>query len=111
MRRGIEAREAALQMLYQWEIGARSTSNAAATTSSTVHDGRAATRPDGRCSAIVRRRRWSRDTVERLAEIDALIAGTRQNWRIERMAVLDRLILRLAVYELLRESDDAAARS
>ena len=28
-----------------------------------------------------------------------------ENWRISRMAVVDRNILRLAVYEFLRESD------
>jgi len=32
-----------------------------------------------------------------------LIGEAAQNWRIERMNVLDRLILRLAVYEFLHE--------
>jgi N utilization substance protein B len=40
-------------------------------------------------------------TVGRREEIDALLAAHSQNWRVERMAVLDRLVLRLAVYELL----------
>ena len=44
-----------------------------------------------------------RGTVERLADADALIASHARNWRIERMAVLDRLVLRLAIYELLAE--------
>jgi N utilization substance protein B len=43
------------------------------------------------------------DTVERLDAIDPLIAETAQRWRPERMAVLDRLILRMAVCELLRD--------
>ena len=38
-------------------------------------------------------------TIGRVAEIDALLAVHAQNWRVERMAVLDRLVLRLAVYE------------
>ena len=38
-------------------------------------------------------------------EIDALLAAHAQNWRVERMAVLDRLVLRLAVYELLTAPD------
>ena len=42
-----------------------------------------------------------RGTAERLAEIDPLIAEAAANWRLERMAVIDRLILRLATYELL----------
>ncbi len=29
----------------------------------------------------------------------------RENWRVERMAVIDRLVLRLAVYELLADPD------
>ena len=34
-----------------------------------------------------------------------------QNWRIERMAVIDRLILRLAIYEFLADSRDTVAAS
>ena len=49
-----------------------------------------------------------RGTIERVAEIDALLAAHAQNWRVERMAVLDRLVLRLAVYELLTEPDTPA---
>jgi N utilization substance protein B len=32
--------------------------------------------------------------------LDRIIAGSVENWRIERMAVVDRNILRVAVYEL-----------
>ena len=38
-----------------------------------------------------------------MSEIDALLAERAQNWRVERMAVLDRLVLRLATYEMLAE--------
>jgi transcription antitermination protein NusB len=31
-----------------------------------------------------------------------------RNWRVERMAVLDRLVLRLGTYELLAEPDTPA---
>ena len=41
--------------------------------------------------------------------IDALVAETAQNWRPERMAVLDRLILRMAVCELMRDTDTPPA--
>lgn len=34
------------------------------------------------------------------AEVDVLISGHARNWRIERMAIVDRNILRLATYEL-----------
>src|SRR5690242_6435024 len=42
-----------------------------------------------------------RGTVERQAEIDDLIRRHLQHWRLERMAAVDRNILRLATYELI----------
>ena len=47
--------------------------------------------------------------VERLDAIDPLIADTTDRWRPERMAVLDRLILRMSVCELLRDQGTPAA--
>jgi transcription antitermination protein NusB len=44
-------------------------------------------------------------TVDRLDEIDIRIRDRAENWRISRMAVVDRNILRLAVYEFLNEAD------
>jgi transcription antitermination factor NusB len=40
-------------------------------------------------------------TAEHLEEIDTLIREVAQNWDIERMAVIDRNVLRIATYELL----------
>ncbi len=39
-------------------------------------------------------------------EIDALIQGISKNWRMDRMAVVDRNVLRVAVYELIHLADD-----
>jgi N utilization substance protein B len=47
--------------------------------------------------------------VSRLETIDALIAATAERWRPERMAVIDRLILRMAACELLRDADTPRA--
>ena len=47
-------------------------------------------------------------TIARVAEIDALLGAHAQNWRVERMAVLDRLVLRLAVYEMLSAPETPA---
>ena len=44
-----------------------------------------------------------------LNEIDALLAEHSHNWRVERMSLVDRNILRIAVYEL-RYSEDAPAQ-
>lgn len=38
-----------------------------------------------------------------LEELDALIAQSSEHWRLERMAAVDRNLLRLAAYELLYE--------
>jgi transcription antitermination protein NusB len=39
------------------------------------------------------------------ASIDLIIERTSTNWKIDRMARVDRNILRLAIYELLRRED------
>jgi transcription antitermination protein NusB len=43
--------------------------------------------------------------IAHLDEIDDLIVKRAENWRIKRMAVVDRNILRLAIYEFLYEAD------
>jgi N utilization substance protein B len=42
---------------------------------------------------------------QNLEKIDALIEDSSENWTLERMAVVDRNILRIAVYELLYRED------
>jgi transcription antitermination protein NusB len=44
-----------------------------------------------------------RGTLLRAEEIDAAIVAVARNWRLDRMAAVDRSILRLGVYELLAE--------
>ena len=41
--------------------------------------------------------------------LDVMIAGAASNWRVDRMAVVDRNILRVAVYELAHLPDTPAA--
>jgi N utilization substance protein B len=93
------AREAALQILYHWDVGGTDVERAAQTFFEQQW-------PDADAPAEALRTfasDLSRDTVARLAEIDALIASTAERWRPERMAVIDRLILRMAVCEMLRD--------
>jgi N utilization substance protein B len=40
-------------------------------------------------------------TVAHLADIDARLAAAAENWRLPRMAAVDRNVLRLGAYELL----------
>ena len=46
-----------------------------------------------------------RGTVDNRERIDELIRGQADNWRLERMPPVDRNILRLAVFEMLHERD------
>ena len=94
------ARAAALQMLYQSEVG-RATAHEAIETYWPAHD------PDGEVPEPLREfaNAQVRGTLDRVKEIDAVLSAHAQNWRVERMAVIDRLILRLAVYEFLAETN------
>jgi N utilization substance protein B len=92
------ARESALQILYQWEIG-RTGLPAAVDTFFTLQWPEVTPPADDLREFASR---LAADTVERLPEVDALIAETTERWRPERMAVVDRLILRMAACELLR---------
>ena len=94
------ARESALQILYQWEVGRIDVSRAADTYFELQWPDEAAPEPALRRFASD----LARDTVTRLDAIDALIAATAEHWRPERMALIDRLILRMAACEMLRNA-------
>jgi N utilization substance protein B len=46
--------------------------------------------------------------IDHLEEIDGLIRQHAEHWRMERMPLVDRNILRLAVYEMMHEKTPAA---
>jgi transcription antitermination protein NusB len=94
------AREAALQILYQWDIGKRDVDQSSATFFDLQWPNTDPPAEDLREFATA----LARDTTERLDEIDPLIADTAERWRPERMAILDRLILRMAICEMLRDA-------
>ena len=110
------AREAALQMLYQWEIGRISPHEAVRTywpgrdAPPSAEDERADASPDAMVDE--NNRVWANalvaGTIERVKEADELIAAHTRNWRLERMAVIDRLVMRMAIAELLTEPDTPA---
>ena len=49
-------------------------------------------------------------TLKHLKEIDAVIAGHADNWNLNRMAVIDRNILRLGTYELLHQQEEVPSK-
>lgn len=121
------AREMAVQMLYQADVAAsaeptivgnfdvsdflleRSSAEAAEAAAGESDPGRGRTRPaaglDEARAAFDHARQLFEGTRSRLPEIDELIRAQAENWRLERMPPVDRNILRLAVFELLRELD------
>jgi len=95
-------RERAVQWLYQWELSGLDLDDVL----SRQHqvDVQAPDRDrDAWAVELVR------GTARELHRIDPLITQHATNWRIERMAVVDRVILRLGVYELLCTPDTPPA--
>jgi transcription antitermination protein NusB len=88
------ARECALQMLYEHDVGR----HAPETILETFWEmNEQPEKVQEFASALFR------GTIQRLKEIDKLIQGHAKNWRLIRMAVVDRNILRLAVFELVSD--------
>ena len=93
------AREAALQMLYQWEVGRLTIPEVAQTF---WRMGEIEPPPSER--AQTRAHVLTSGTVDHLAAIDRVLEEASTNWRLDRMPVIDRLIMRMGIYELMYES-------
>lgn len=82
-------------MLYGWDVGRIAPADVPAAYWPTEREGRGvppAVRERAEALAL--------GTIGRVGEIDPLIAACADNWRLERMAAVDRAILRLAIFEL-----------
>jgi N utilization substance protein B len=90
------AREAALQMLYQMEVGRLTVADATGMLG-IVGAPDVGVDEQARDYAIT----LARGAWDDCKALDERIAGAARNWRVERMTVLDRMVLRLAVHELL----------
>jgi N utilization substance protein B len=95
-----KARECAVQMLYQWE----STREPMDRVTGLFWQVRTTT--DQTRLAAERLARGAQGAVE---ELDAAIAAALTNWRFDRVAAVDRNILRIAAYELAHEPQTPAA--
>ncbi len=100
MGRRTKARECAFQILYQHEITGEPMTG--------VVDGFWRVR-SGTPQVKARAERLASGTAERAGELDEAISAAAANWRLDRMAPVDRTILRLAAYELAAEPDTPAA--
>src|ERR1051326_127729 len=85
-----KAREYALQMLFQWDITRDSIDQIAANFFVNYDEPQAVVQF---ATLLVER------TVEHVEQIDALIQRHAEHWRLDRMAVVDRNLLRLATPE------------
>ena len=96
MRNRTKAREYALQMLYQVDVSRGEWRQIVEEFSAQ------ATMPED-VKAFAKR--LVEGTLTRLEEIDRLITSHADNWQMNRMAVVDRNILRMGTYELLYAED------
>src|SRR5215469_9869570 len=88
-----KAREYALQMLFQWDI----THDAVEQIVATFFQNQ----PEESSATVDFARELVTGTVEHVEEIDRLIQRHAEHWRLDRMATVDRNLLRLAVQEFL----------
>jgi len=87
-----KSRELAMQMLFQYDLSG----NDPATILQTFEELEKA-KPRTREFAA----KIFEGTVRELETIDSMIVAQAENWRIERMAVVDRNIMRASIYEFL----------
>ena len=87
-----KSREFAMQMLYQWEICGYTPTQVEAT----FFDNQKA---EAEVAGFARD--LFEGAVSNLEQLDTLVRERAANWRLERMAAVDRNILRVALYELL----------
>ena len=121
------AREMAVQMLYQSDLGGSALPHIFATFDLAEYRAREAAAPrkkglltaqeraEEREEADQARKRIEeafehakelvRGTLDNQERIDDLIRSQADNWRLERMPAVDRNILRLAIYEMMFEMD------
>ena len=91
-----KARELALQMLFQHDMSGNNPDMIIATFEE-LQKSKSNTRDFAT--------KIFRGTVDNLASIDEMITAQADNWRLSRMAVVDRNIIRMSVYEFLHEDD------
>jgi N utilization substance protein B len=91
-----KSREYAMQMLYQWEMGRHSPAQVSATF---FLQKRVEPEVEGFARELFE------GAVARREELDRLVREHAENWRLERLAAVDRSILRVALYELLHHPE------
>jgi len=97
-----QARASALQILYFWEVGRVDPAQAIEVFFREVE-------ADADETVRAFAAELVEGTVSDLAALDALITTHSKHWRLERLAIVDRLILRMAAWELRHRPDTPPA--
>ena len=94
------SRRRALQVLFEWDMRRDSVDGAISHYYDTLYSEESEKQPkqDRFMEELVR------GTVAHADEIDKQIEAKSENWRLQRMPVVDRNILRLAIYELTQQA-------
>jgi transcription antitermination protein NusB len=94
------SRKRALQVLFEWDMRGDSIDRAIAHYYESLYSEESdkQPKPDRFMEEL------ARGTVANAAEIDKKIEAKSEHWRLERMPVVDRNILRLAIYELNQQA-------
>src|SRR3954454_13652633 len=94
------SRKRALQVLFEWDMRGGPVDQAISNYYGTLYseENESRLQPDRFMEELVR------GTVEKAPQIDAQIQARAEHWRLERMPVVDRNILRLAIFELMQNT-------
>jgi transcription antitermination protein NusB len=94
------SRKRALQVLFEWDMRGEPIDRAIAHYYDSLYSEESETRPkpDKFMEEL------ARGTAAQAAEIDKQIEAKSEHWRLERMPVVDRNILRLAIFELKQQA-------
>jgi N utilization substance protein B len=110
------SRQRALQVLYQWDMTKRPVDEAIRAFYDTLDADKIAEEPmeeaDDEGPSTPGRDEFmeelARGASEMAPDIDHRIAEKSANWKLERMPIVDRNILRLGIYEMSRQDTPAA---
>jgi transcription antitermination protein NusB len=94
------SRKRALQVLFEWDMRGEPIERAISHYYESLYSEESENqpKPDRFMEEL------ARGTVANAAEIDKSIEAKSEHWRLERMPVVDRNILRLAIYELSQQA-------
>jgi N utilization substance protein B len=90
------SRKRALQVLFEWDVRGEPIERAI----SHYYEGLYSEESENKPKPDKFMEELARGTVANAAEIDKSIEAKSERWRLERMPIVDRNILRLAIYEL-----------